>query len=69
MGGKTGVRDYLNIKTGLIYANKKCLPKFNPNMPLFQIIRIKPPMCVTAEDVNFTLNVLDIVLEQHSGKS
>ncbi|XP_058829546.1 alanine--glyoxylate aminotransferase 2, mitochondrial isoform X2 [Topomyia yanbarensis] len=30
------------------------------------VLRIKPPMCVTKEDVDFALNVLDAALERHS---
>ncbi|KAJ3661458.1 hypothetical protein Zmor_005853 [Zophobas morio] len=28
------------------------------------VLRIKPPMCVTKEDIDYTINVLDTVLEQ-----
>lgn len=32
----------------------------------FQILRIKPPMCITKEDADFTVAVLNHALKTHS---
>ncbi|UYV60323.1 AGXT2 [Cordylochernes scorpioides] len=36
----------------------------NDSMDVWQVLRIKPPMCVTKEDADFCISVLSIALDK-----
>lgn len=38
----------------------------NDNLPYLQVLRIKPPMCITKEDVDFAVSVFKDALEKNS---